>query len=426
VEPTLFKPDPSPSKTRHWLDDTWLNSASRPIPAFGEFDWANLPSVDYARERFRQISVPEDGQVFDEDSEFVLETFGLPPKAPSFRDKKRQPQQDALAASADTTPQEDPDLVALAESQALQAKQAAQALALARAQAEAEREAQRQLEQAVFGPECLWRHQPADDQTHDWQDAMSLGDDAPVIDPAALAAAREEAFAQGHAQGVIEGQRQGHEEGLAQGLEQGLQQGVEQAKAQSQSAMDEALAEQKAQMNEVFQTQLHLLEQLQQQWRAFIDDPQALYEPLKRLALHISEQLVLAELTLSGQAIERLVQRCLDEIDWHGQAAVTVELNPQDKSRLEELGAEVIKQLQLQAVPNLHPGSVRLVVNDSQIEDLVEHRLQTMANRLLNQPEAWREQSAFFRQPLAQREGQVQDVSERVAYDPNPDEDSHA
>ena len=91
-----------------------------------------------------------------------------------------------------------------------------------------------------------------------------------------------------------------------------------------------------------------------------------------------------------------------------------------------ELGAEVIKQLQLQAVPNLHPGSVRLVVNDSQIEDLVEHRLQTMANRLLNQPEAWREQSAFFRQPLAQRDGQVQDVSERVAYDPNPDEDSNA
>jgi hypothetical protein len=49
-----------------------------------------------------------------------------------------------------------------------------------------------------------------------------------------------------------------------------------------------------------------------------------LFEPVKRLALHISEQLVLAELTISGQAIERLVQRCLDEIDLHGQSAVTV------------------------------------------------------------------------------------------------------
>jgi len=147
--------------------------------------------------------------------------------------------------------------------------------------------------------------------------------------------------------------------------------------------------------------------------------------------LHISEQLVLAELTLSGQAIERLVQRCLDEIDMHGQPAITVELNPQDKARLEDIGGDVIKQLQLQSVAGLHPGSVRLLVNDSQIEDLIEHRLQAMANRLLNQPEQWREQSAFFRQPLAQRDGQVEDVPPRVGFDtvlPDepPFEDEHA
>ena len=82
--------------------------------------------------------------------------------------------------------------------------------------------------------------------------------------------------------------------------------------------------------------------------------------------------------------------------------------------------------MQLLAVPGLHPGSVRLVVNDSQIEDLIEHRLQAMANRLLNQPELWREQSAFFRQPLAQRDGQGEDVPERVTFDPDQQEDDHA
>jgi flagellar assembly protein FliH len=225
---------------------------------------------------------------------------------------------------------------------------------------------------------------------------------------------------------VTEGQSKGHEEGMTQGVEEGMRQGLEKAQDQSKAEIEAALAEQKTQMSEVLQTQLHMLEQLQQQWQAFIEEPQALYEPLKRLALHISEQLVLAELTLSGQAIERLVQRCLDEIDWQGQSIVTVELHPQDKARLEELGAEVIKQMQLQAVHGLNPGSVRLVVNDSQIEDLVEHRLQAIANRLLNQPEVWREQSAFFRQPLAQRDSQVQDVAERVAYDPNPDEGQNA
>jgi flagellar assembly protein FliH len=423
VEPTLFKPDPSPPKQRHWLDDTWLNSASRPIPHFGEFDWVNLPILDYASVRFRQISVPEDAKVFDEDSGFVLETFGRPSQPTTARyahgDRSHEPDPSASTHAKDEAHEPEADV----QTQAMQAEEAAQALALVRAKAEAEREAQRRLEQDVFGPECMWRHPDADE---DWQDALALGDDLPVIDPAALAAAREEAFAQGHAQGVTEGQSKGHEEGMTQGVEEGMRQGLEKAQDQSKAEIEAALAEQKTQMSEVLQTQLHMLEQLQQQWQAFIEEPQALYEPLKRLALHISEQLVLAELTLSGQAIERLVQRCLDEIDWQGQSIVTVELHPQDKARLEELGAEVIKQMQLQAVHGLNPGSVRLVVNDSQIEDLVEHRLQAIANRLLNQPEVWREQSAFFRQPLAQRDGQVQDVAERVAYDPNPDEGQNA
>jgi flagellar biosynthesis/type III secretory pathway protein FliH len=133
----------------------------------------------------------------------------------------------------------------------------------------------------------------------------------------------------------------------------------------------------------------------------------------------------MAELNISGQAIERLVQRCLDELDTHGQSNILVELNPQDKDRLQEMGSEVMGNMHLHAVPTLHPGSVRVIVNDSQIEDLIEHRLQVMANRLLNQPELWREKSAFFRQPLAQREGDVQDVPQRVVLDDASQEDEH-
>jgi hypothetical protein len=48
-----------------------------------------------------------------------------------------------------------------------------------------------------------------------------------------------------------------------------------------------------------------------------------------------------------------------------------------------------------------------------------------MANRLLNQPEQWREQSAFFRQPLAQRDGQAEDVPQRMVFDEPPKEDDH-
>jgi hypothetical protein len=106
----------------------------------------------------------------------------------------------------------------------------------------------------------------------------------------------------------------------------------------------------------------------------------------------------------------------LDEIDLHGQPQVVIELNPQDKARLQEMAGDVMGQMQIQAVSTLQPGSVRVLINDTQIEDLVQNRMQSLANSLLTQPEAWREQSVFFNQPLAQREGQAQDVPQRVAY----------
>ena len=413
----MFNPDPQQAKPRHWLDDTWLNSSSKPIANFGEFDWANVPKLDYATFKFKQLATPEPAKVLDEDSEFVLETFGKPQTfrqdgktdKTSLQDEP-SPAQDILNENQEVATNEDPQIAA---------QRAAQQ---ARLQAQTERDAELRLQREVFGAECMWKRSDEDD----WLSDLPLGDDAPVIDPAALAAAREEAYAHGHTEGTAAGVQQGQSLGHAQGLVEGVSQGVEQANAQAAEALAMALAAQKTELTEVLQEQLGLLGQVHDKLRAFSNDPQALFEPVKRLALHISEQLVLAELTISGQAIERLVQRCLDEIDLHGQSAVTVELNPQDKARLEDLGAEVIKQMQLQAVPGLHPGSVRLVVNDSQIEDLIEHRLQAMANRLLNQPELWREQSAFFRQPLAQRDGQVEDVPERVTFDPDQQEDDHA
>lgn len=420
----MFNPDPLKPSPRHWLDDTWLNTSSPALKTFGEFDWTKVPKLDYATAKFRQLAMPEKARVLDGDSGFVLETFG---RKPAY---KPDAGSDQAAADAPHTPMSDEDMAAFAaDDKALQLQELAQQQAehaRLRALAEAEREQQRQLEKVLFGPDSLWRS-----QDKDMLDTLPLGDDAPVLDPAALAAAREEAYARGHADGVQAGMQQGIEEGQARGQAEGHEQGMAQARAEAEDTLQQALEAQKNELSASLTEQLQLLQTLNDKLNAFSSDPQALYEPVKRLALHISEQLVLAELTLSGQAIERLVQRCLDEIDMHGQPAITVELNPQDKARLEDIGGDVIKQLQLQSVPGLHPGSVRLLVNDSQIEDLIEHRLQAMANRLLNQPEQWREQSAFFRQPLAQRDGQVEDVPPRVAFDTvsedePPPEDEHA
>jgi len=421
----LFNPDPLTPQPRHWLNDTWLNSSSPALKNFGEFDWDNVPKLDFSSSKFRQLATPEKAKVLDDDSGFVLETFG---RKPGFKPdgKGESPVSDAADTSADHSEAADTwaadDLASQQQEQALLQAEHKRLQALA----DMEREQQRQLEREVFGAECMWRCQD-EDVLNDWP----LGDDAPVLDPAALAAAREEAHARGQAEGVQAGFQQGLEHGMAQGLAHGQEQGMAQARAEAEQQLEQALQAQKTELSSSLEEQLQLLQQLNDKLTAFSSNPQALFEPLKRLSLHISEQLVLAELTLSGQAIERLVQRCLDEIDMHGHPAITIELNPQDKARLEDIGADVIKQLQLQAVPGLHPGSVRLLVNDSQIEDLIEHRLQAMANRLLNQPEQWREQSAFFRQPLAQRDGQIEDVPPRVAFDDvlpaePPPEDEHA
>ena len=393
----MFNLDPKPTAPRHWLDDTWLNSSSRPIQNFGEFDWDQVPKMDYTKALFRQLATPESAKVFDDADDFVLETFGKLTKIAVTSEEEividAKLLEDVPLSPEEVAPAPRPPLPLpeLADPAWLQT------------------------------PESFWSPPEADTLAGLPFDANA----APELDSAALAAAREASHAQGHAEGLQLGLSQGHEQGLAEGLKAGHAQAIEDAKAQAHADMQAALDAAKAQASETLNEQLKVLQTLNEKLTSFSDNPKALFEPVKRLAVHISEQLVLAELNLSGQAIERLVQRCLDELDMHGQSPIVIELNPQDKARLQDINAEVLKNMQLLAVPSLHPGSVRLVVNDTQIEDLIEHRLQTMANRLLNQPELWREQSAFFRQPLAQRDGQVEDVPQRMMYDEPPHEDDH-
>jgi flagellar biosynthesis/type III secretory pathway protein FliH len=67
--------------------------------------------------------------------------------------------------------------------------------------------------------------------------------------------------------------------------------------------------------------------------RSISQDPQRFFEPLKRLSLHLAEQLVRAELQLSGQAIHNLVQACIQQLD-HAALPVHVSVNPEDLQRL--------------------------------------------------------------------------------------------
>jgi flagellar biosynthesis/type III secretory pathway protein FliH len=185
----------------------------------------------------------------------------------------------------------------------------------------------------------------------------------------------------------------------AEQFERGLAQGIEQGERQAREAMQQEVAAQCA-----------VLSSVTQDLNALLQDPKKFFEPMKRLALHVAEHVVMKELSTSTEAIERLIQRCLDELDHPAQGVVVVELNPQDKERLQAQSSDLVKGMRLDAVKGMKPGSVRLFANDTVVEDLVEHRLEALARSLLVDVEDWRAKSPLAQTEIELSESEVEDV----------------
>ena len=214
---------------------------------------------------------------------------------------------------------------------------------------------------------------------------------SPPIDAQAL----EKARAEGHAQGMAEARAQ--------------------LQAQAQSDAQAALGQDHA-----------LVEKLQAALADLQQSPQSFFEPLKRLSLHLAEQLVLAELQMDGSAIERLVQRCVDDLGQHDESMVTVHLHPSDVERLQSMrertGLNEGSSLRLQADESLLPGSVRASANDAIVEDLIAERLSTLARGLHIDEPRWNAQSAFSAERIAADRlpsSRVEDAQPRMAATPS-------
>ena len=213
---------------------------------------------------------------------------------------------------------------------------------------------------------------------------------------AALAKGREEGRAEGLEQGKAEGLAEGLEQGLAQGKAQGFEQGhAEGHESGKQEGLTEGETKARAEVAEEMAAQRVVFENAAQELGALIADPKKFFEPLKRLAVHMAEQVMLSELETSSKGIERLVQRCLDELDHPVQGAVVLELNPEDKELLQAQGADFTKGMRLEAVHDMQRGSVRVFANDTVVEDLVDQRLEGLAKALLIDVDAWREHSVL-------------------------------
>jgi len=216
-----------------------------------------------------------------------------------------------------------------------------------------------------------------------------------------LAEGKALGFDEGKAIGIEEGKGQGleaavqeaFEKGRAQGLEEGIVQGKELGERQAREAMEQEVA-----------TQCEVLSQVAEGLHDLLQDPQRFFNPLKRLSLHLAQHIAKHELSISPQAIDALVQNCLNELDHPIKGAVVVELNPNDKKLLETLVTANLQGLHLEAIPQLACGSVRVLANDMVVEDLIENRLETLARGLALQDAT---------PPIAQAikdEGEAEDV----------------
>lgn len=149
-------------------------------------------------------------------------------------------------------------------------------------------------------------------------------------------------------------------------------------------------------MEQKVKDQCTVLASVSEQLNQLLQDPQRLYEPLKRLSLHVAEQLVLGELKQPTEVIERLVQRCLDEINPPVQGLVSVELNEHDKALLEAQDSQLLQGMRLEVAADLLVGSVRVKANDSIVEDFVQDRLKHVVKALHINETRWEEQSQLL------------------------------
>ena len=323
---------------------------------------------------------------------------------------------DAAAGSADVTNTEAADGPSEEDAQQAQAVEDAvsesEAAAVEdQAQDETADEAQA-IEAHVSEAQAEAEPEPAAEAEPDLAESELVSDDHSG-EPQALAAEIEDVLAQEPvppAAPVVIGidpdqVAQREAEHFAQGLAQGLEEGERKAR----EAMQQEVAAQCA-----------VLSAVSHDLNALLQDPKKFFEPLKRLALHVAEHVVMKELSTSTEAIERLVQRCLDELDHPAKGAVVVELNPQDKERLQAQDSALVAGMRLDAVKGMKPGSVRLFANDTVVEDLVEHRLEALARSLMVDVEDWRAKSALAQPeavaPESESESEVQDVEPKDVH----------
>ena len=232
------------------------------------------------------------------------------------------------------------------------------------------------------------------DGTKDGLDAIDgrSSDDAEGLDAAESADAAEAEMTTVAVSAIEAGndlaRQAGYDAGYAEGMTAGEAAGTSKGHAAGRSEGEAAV---RAELADT----LRLLTEAAAQTKTLNDNPEQYFEPLKKLALHLAEELVRGELRQSPSAIERLIERSLEELEHPGKR-VLVALHPDDLRAVEAHGAKLGAGLVLQPDKTLVRGSVRVSSNDAVVQDLIQTRLTTLANNVLRDAETWRTHSSVL------------------------------
>jgi hypothetical protein len=180
------------------------------------------------------------------------------------------------------------------------------------------------------------------------------------------------------------------EEMLEAAREEAFQKGYEEGYTKAEAAVKDEL---QAEVELAAQNLNDLTSKLAEAAR----DTDAFYAPLLNLSMHLAEQLVRGELTLSSKAVQRLIETCLMEFDQEATAPVVIRMHPDDLARFEQDDALLPKNMILRPDPNLLIGSVKVQMNGALIEDLMQHRAQVLWQALMQGQEAGNLPDSFLR-----------------------------
>jgi len=194
----------------------------------------------------------------------------------------------------------------------------------------------------------------------------------------------------------------------------------EQTRAETQErAYNEGLeagkAQARAELQKEHDTQITQLKTLQEALKKLSFDADALFEPVKKLTVHLAEQLVRGELAQSPQTISRLVDNSLRELNASGEKAVIVHLNPEDLEGYRPLVAQFSDSMILRPDSLLERGSVRVSLDGSVVEDLMQRRIDGL-KKSLNQPAApgWQAGGSRVSDRLSDRLNESQRGSQHI------------